>query len=154
MFFNHGFHFFVSIDESIISYDLLQKCLNYIADSGYGRDATTGKGAICSIKLEDYAFPDIAGADAFINLSSAYVPKENELTDGYYSVHVKRGKLGGDYVLTNSPWKKPVMMIQAGSVFKGDPNKTYGALIGNVHYELPEVVQYGYAYPLGVKADV
>lgn len=153
-FYNHGFHMFVSLDENVMSLDRFKSCFAYIEHSGFGRDASIGKGAIRDVDIQDVTFPDVPEANAFYNLSSAYVPHAGELGKGWYSTHVKRGKLGAGLVLTNSPWKKPVMMIKAGSVLAGNHEKHYGGLVHGVHYELPDVVQYGYAYVMGVKMNV
>lgn len=147
------FYFLASLDESIFSVERFEKCLRYIEGTGYGRDKSTGCGAISEMRLEEWSPPDIDGANAFLNLSSAYVPEARKLPAGYYQIHVKRGKLGEEYVLNNSPWKKPILMIRAGAVFEGDPEIPHGRLVRNVHNKLSGVVQYGYAYPLGVKFD-
>ncbi len=153
MFPSSGFHFFARVDEDVMGLNRLESCLRYIEHSGYGRDKSTGKGALKNLRIEDYSLPDAAAMSAFINLSSAYVPQPGELKGGCYAVHVKRGKLGGGYVLKHSPWKKPVLMLKAGAVLAGDPLATHGALVKGIHYELEDVVQYGYAYPLGVTVD-
>jgi len=150
---SHGIYFLAQIDDRVMTECRLRACLNYICGSGFGRDKSTGCGAMKDLVVEEWAPPSVAGANAFLNLSSAYVPAAGELPRGFYTTHVKRGKLGGHYVLQHSPWKRPVLMIRAGAVFEGDPTAVYGGLVANVHYELDQVVQYGYAYPLGVKLD-
>jgi len=149
----HDFYFLISIDEQIFSQDRLAACLDYIARTGYGRDKSSGCGAIRELKVEEWSLPHVSDANGFLNLSSAYVPTPGKLPRGFYQVHVKRGKIAEDYVLSYSPWKRPILMIRAGAVFEGDPNAPYGSLLKNVHYQLDQVVQYGYAYPLGVKID-
>lgn len=148
-----GYYFLARIDEKIMTQERLARLMEYIAESGYGRDVSTGKGSLKDIQLHDFSW-DVPNANAFLNLSSAYVPQKGELDKGFYSTHVKRGKLGSEYVLNHNPWKRPVLMLAAGSVLAGDPCKTYGGLVRKIHYELPEVVQYGYAFPLGVKTNV
>jgi len=153
---NHSFHFFVRLNDSLFTEGRLRSCLEYLEHSGFGRDSSTGKGAIQSWQIEDLDEKSVSGANAFINLSSAYVPRAGEIKDGqaWYSVDVKRGKVGGDYVLTYPAWKQPVLMLKAGSVIMGDPDSVHGCLVKNIHRQIPEVVQYGYAYPMGAKLDV
>ncbi len=145
-------HVLASIDESIVTEEKLKEWFEHIALSGYGRDASTGKGSLKNISIEPFNWPE-QEADSFLNLSSAYVPKAGELPVGTYSIHVKHGKLGGAFAVSYSPWKKPVLMIQAGSVFNASSEKQYGQLVRNIHYQLPNVVQYGYAFPLGVNCN-
>jgi len=151
---SHGLYLLARIDDRVMTSERLRACLEHICATGYGRDKSTGCGAIGDLAVEEWSPPQIEGANAFLNLSSAYVPRAGKLGRGYYGVHVKRGKLGEDYGLRHSPWKRPVLMIRAGSVFEGDPAADHGTLVPGVHYELVNVVQYGYAYPLGVKLDV
>lgn len=149
-----GFHFLIRIDESVISIDSVVEYMNYIAISGYGSDSSIGKGALKNVKVTDSEVQHIPNADWFINLSSAYVPKPGQLNEGFYTTHVKRGKVGADYVHeVKSVWKRPVLMIKAGAILKGNSAGLYGRLVKNVHYEKPEIVQYGYAYPLGVNVN-
>jgi len=152
---SHGFYLLVRLDESILSLGDFGACMEYIEHSGYGADRSTGKGAINNLHIEDWTLPECPGATHYINLSSAFVPTAGDVDpDGsYYAVHVKHGKLGGDYAAVGNVWKKPVLMLAAGSVFKGDPGAPHGQLVRGVHSELPGVVQYGYAFPMGVRLN-
>lgn len=150
-----GFYFLALLDESVLSLDRLRSCLDYIQHSGYGRDASTGKGALSEIKIEDWFLPECPGATHYMNLSSAFVPVAGDVDPqrSFYSVHVKHGKLGNEYAVSGNVWKKPILMLSAGSVFAGDPNAVHGRLVRDVHAEYPHVVQYGYAFPMGVTLD-
>ncbi|MDI6828563.1 MAG: hypothetical protein QME62_08785, partial [Armatimonadota bacterium] len=149
---NQEFYFIARIDEAIVTEDRLKSWMDYIAACGYGADASTGKGALKDLKIEPFEW-QVDQPNAFINLSSAYVPLPDKPLEGWYDIHLKRGKLGAHYAVSYSPWKKPILMLKAGSVFRSSPNDVYGQLIPDVHYTLPKVVQYGYAFPLGVKIN-
>ncbi len=149
----HEFYFLASVDENVFSKERLSACLRYLESVGYGRDKSCGCGAIRDIHFEEWFPLEVQAPNGFLNLSSAYVPAVGKMPLGFFRTHVKRGKLGEEYVLKYSPWKRPILMIRAGSVFKADPSVPHGTLLKNVHYQLPHVVQYGYAYPLGVKLD-
>lgn len=149
----NALYFLVRADPDVVPLHRLESVLDYIRHSGYGRDKSTGKGAMTDLRIDPHEQSPIEGANGFVNLSSAYVPVAGELGKAFYNTHVKRGKLGGSYVLEHSPWKRPVLMLRAGSVFLADPERPHGCLVKGVHYELPEVVQYGYAYPLAVRLD-
>ncbi|MDH7602474.1 MAG: hypothetical protein QHI38_10055 [Armatimonadota bacterium] len=149
----YDIYFLASIDEELFSADRLSACLDYLERVGYGRDKSCGCGAIKNTIVEEWSPQQTQNVNGFLNLSSAYVPEAQKLPPGFYQIHVKRGKLGEEYAISYSPWKRPVLMIRAGSVFRADPHVPHGMLVRNVHYQLPDVVQYGYAYPLGVELD-
>lgn len=139
--------------------DDLKQCLDYINVSGFGKDKSTGKGAVhCTITEGDLPAPanDI---DSFMTLSS-YVPMQNEHTQGNYKVFTKYGKLGGHYA--NSPvipgkpplpYKYPLIMFEAGSVFRTDnPREYYGRIIEKIHpADNPKIAHYGCAYPFFIR---
>jgi CRISPR-associated protein Csm4 len=143
-------HFITRIDDNIVTEDRLRSWMEFISINGYGRDATTGKGAIKAFKIEPVDSPISDEHGSFLNISSAYVPKAGELPPGSYAVHVKHGKLGSYFAVQHSPWKKPILMIKAGAVFHASPKRDYGQLLRHVHYTLTDVAHYGYAFPLGV----
>ncbi|OPZ87057.1 MAG: hypothetical protein BWY76_00659 [bacterium ADurb.Bin429] len=151
---DHDIAFFVTLDETQFSADRLRMCLKYLVDTGYGKDRSTGKGAITDSSLDTHALPVPDGANAFLSLSSAYAPCAGELSNqAWYQVHVKYGKLGGGLATTSNPFKKPVLMLRAGAVITGTPDRTYGGLIPHIHWERDEIVQYGYAYPLWMRLE-
>ncbi len=152
---NHDIAFLVTIDEDIFNYDRLTASMNYLKGNGYGKDRSTGKGAITEYKIEDYELSVPADANAFISLSSGYVPQSGEIGEiAWYQPYVKYGKLGGKMATADNPFKKPVMMLRAGAVIGGQSNKHYGTLIRDIHWEYPHIVQYGYAYPMWIKVEV
>lgn len=148
---NYNLYFYLKYDENKICLEDIKQGLKYIEITGYGKDASIGKG---QIEIIDYieTEEEPKTKNNFLNLSSAYVPNKGDIDEYcYYNVHLKKGKLGGDYVNKYSPFKRPVLMIKAGAIIKGQSNKVYGCLVRNIHYENPDIVQYGYAYPLGVE---
>lgn len=69
-------------------------------------------------------------------------------TDGFYKTLVKYGKLGGEFTFCGKPFKKPLMMITAGSSFKVKEyiKLFYGRMVEDIAPAKPEVVHYGYAF--------
>jgi CRISPR-associated protein Csm4 len=66
---------------------------------------------------------------------------------------VKYGKLGGEFTFCGNPFKKPLVMIKTGSVFKTEklPKEFYGRMIKEIAPAKPkEVVQYGYAFAVPI----
>lgn len=151
---DHDVAVFVSLDEARFSRERLTAGLDYLRANGYGKDRSTGKGAIDRYEIADHPFPIPPGANAFLSLSSAYAPRAGELAGtAWYQPYVKYGKLGGGFSTDANPFKKPVMMLRAGAVIAATPGGAYGGLIPAIHWERPEVVQYGYAYPLWMRLE-
>ncbi len=137
----------------------LSDCLAFISSDGYGRKKSTGKGNIkCTLDVGDSAVPP-ADANAFMTLSN-YVPKSNDPIEGYYKAFTKYGKLGGHFASSPitiegnpMPFKYPLVMFEAGSVFwEKEECKNYGRIVNKMHpVENPNIVHYGLAYPLFLK---
>lgn len=125
--------------------------------TGYGRKKSVGKGAFEIIgELESFdKFNDFDGANAFMSLSN-FVPAKNDPTDGFYKTLVKYGKLGGEYTFCGKPFKKPLMMLAAGSSFKAKKGikPFYGRMVEDIAPAKPEVVQYGYAFAVPLVINV
>lgn len=138
----------------------LRPLFDYVGEAGFGKRASTGKGCFVVRELrapEPYEqFPKVADANGFMTLSSAYMPAGNEIAgDAYYTLHVKRGKLGAG-MPTDSVGgflKYPVTMCRAGSIFATtEPTRRwYGRLVDDVHREHKEVRHYGFAFPVAGK---
>jgi CRISPR-associated protein Csm4 len=65
---------------------------------------------------------------------------------------VKYGKLGEEYALEEIAFKKPLLMLEAGSTFYDSPVKQfYGRMVRGVSPAYPQVVQYGFALPVPMR---
>ncbi len=140
--------FWFLIRTETLSKSEIENMLRFVAFSGFGADKSTGKGQIEITSIEEYSLPECPNANAFISLSN-FIPSRPEDLNGYYKPITKFGKLGGEWAAGGVPFKKPVVMLQAGAVIKDDTYssaKTYGKLQANIHRR-PEIVQYGYAFP-------
>lgn len=116
---------------------------------GYGKKKSIGKGSFqIAGELEPRnQFDDFIGSNGFVSLSN-FVPARTDPTEGFYKTLVKYGKLGGEYAFCGNPFKKPLLMLTAGSSFyvKTEIQPYYGRMIDNIALGKPEVVQYGYAF--------
>ncbi|MDI6814651.1 MAG: hypothetical protein QMC90_00995, partial [Dehalococcoidales bacterium] len=135
--------------------DKIHRWFRIIEGGGFGKRKSTGLGqfhASDDIIEADSELPQVANPNAFVLLSS-YVPKVNDPLQGYYHYIVKRGKLGGPWALGGRVWKKPLIMFAPGSIFHTDKElaEYYGGLVPEIHYENPRIVQYAYAFPLGIR---
>ncbi|MBI4687436.1 MAG: hypothetical protein HY756_06615 [Nitrospirae bacterium] len=125
--------------------------------TGYGKKKSVGKGAFDIIgQLEPFnRFDDFEGSNGFMSLSN-FVPAKNNPTDGFYKTLVKYGKLGGEFTFCGKPFKKPLMMLTAGSSFKvnGSIKPFYGRMVEGIAPTKTEVVQYGYAFAVPVVINI
>ncbi|MBI3583953.1 MAG: hypothetical protein HY096_08395 [Nitrospinae bacterium] len=123
---------------------------------GYGRKKSIGKGSFEIVgELEPFdKFDDFKGENGFISLSN-FVPAKTDPTEGYYKTFVKYGKLGGEFTFSGNPFKKPLMMLTAGSTFyaNGDLKPFYGRMVDGISPAKPEVVHYGYAFSVPICLD-
>ncbi len=146
----------------------LKKIFNYIEISGYGADKSMGKGQINVESVEEKDdLPHCDNPNAFVSLSS-FVPDENDPSDGWYTPILKYGKLGEHYAsapidkiisgtqnrIGKNPFKRPLLMFSSGSTFRIESSEEmmpyYGKLVENIHWD-NEIVQYGFAFPLGIR---
>ena len=120
----------------------LERIFGFIAREGFGKDKSTGKGHFSFTIEAGIDLPECERPNAFMTLSSfiptANDPTANDPTDGHYTLLHKYGKLGGGFASGASggqgnPFKKPLLMFAAGSIFR-DPeffaDKVYGSTAG------------------------
>ncbi len=143
------FWFLVKTDT--LNKNEIENLLEFISLSGFGADKSIGKGQIEITDIKNQTFPECPNANAFISLSN-FIPAKPEDLNGYYKPLTKYGKLGGEWATGRVPFKKPVVMLQAGAVIV-DANyaktKQYGRLQTDIHRQ-KEVVHYGYAFPFPI----
>jgi CRISPR-associated protein Csm4 len=122
------------------------RLFGYLAESGYGKRKSVGYG-----RIEEYSFEPFSGFDSpanpngFISLSN-FVPAHSDPVAGYWKILTKYGKMGEEYSLEDQAFKKPLVMLEAGSTFYANPVKEfYGCLVKNLNSNYPESVQYAFA---------
>lgn len=123
-----------------------------LSKAGYGRKKSIGKGYFSLSEVKDFEFSKIEDANGFVTISN-FCPAENDPTEGLYKIFVKYGKLGEEYTFCGNPFKRPLLMIKAGSVFKtiSLPKDFYGRMITEgISLAKPEVVHYAYAFPVPI----
>lgn len=148
---------YVSIYLKVISDEWKDKVICWLTElskSGYGRKKSIGKGQFSvSDDVTPHQFDEIRNANGFVTLSN-FCPAENDPTEGLYKTFVKYGKLGEEFTFCGNPFKKPLLMIKAGSVFKtdGKPKEYYGRMVDKIApAKESEVVHYGYAFAVSIK---
>lgn len=123
-----------------------------LSKTGYGRKKSIGKGQFSVEGISEFSFDAIKASNGFVTLSN-FCPAKNDPTKGLYKTFVKYGKLGEEFTFCGNPFKKPLLMIKTGSVFKtnGNPLEYYGRMVGKIAPAKSEVVQYAYAFAVPVK---
>ena len=132
----------------------LEEYLNYIIKDGFGKRKSTGKGFFESISFNknDKIFKTVKNPNGYIVLSN-YIPSESDFTEVIGAeIMTKRGKLSGEFSGDEKPFKKPIVLYQSGSLFKGENREYHGKMLQNVHFN-KEIVHYGYSFSLGVNLD-
>jgi len=107
---------------------------------GFGKDKTVGMGylKICKDKSFNPDMFNVSGANAAVTLSMTAFDKIMEYPS-YYRLMTKFGKLGGSYAFSSPtggktrPFKKPVMMMEPGSIFFTSEQLNNKPLLKNVH---------------------
>jgi len=149
------FDLYVVIDDSRLGLSEITDALAYIGLSGYGRDASAGLG-----KFELLGDGEVFKADAVANANS-YLTLGPCAPQGLgfcpvrstYQVVTRFGRHGDAAVQTGHPFKRPVLLAKAGSVFWPDTidisRQFIGQGIGGVNNPvstaMPETVHQGYA---------
>jgi CRISPR-associated protein Csm4 len=151
----------VSIYIKVVSEDWKDSVVDLfreLSKSGYGKKKSIGKGHfIINDNVDEYSFDEAGSANGFVTLSS-FCPKRTDPVHGAYKTFVKYGKLGDIFTFCGNPFKRPLVMIKTGSVFRtgGPPKEYYGRMIDNgIAPAKPEAVQYGYAFaiPISLNAE-
>jgi CRISPR-associated protein Csm4 len=130
--------------------DLIWTLLADLAVEGYGKRRAVGYGAIARWQREPFdGFAPFAEANAFLSLSR-FSPAADDPTDGMWRTAVKVGTVGGE---TASPFKRPLVLLTAGSWFRvpGGGREWYGRLVSGLSAAHPEAVQYALAFAVPVR---
>lgn len=123
-----------------------------LSKSGYGKKKSIGSGHFSVKEAKEFEFERIEKPDGFVSLSN-FCPGKDDPTEGFYKTFAKYGKLGEEFIFCGNPFKKPLVMIRAGSSFKtdGTPKEYYGRMVlEGIAPAKPEVVQYAYAFSLPI----
>jgi len=132
--------------------DEAERLFRFVAEQGYGKRKSVGYGAIKSMDFQPFdGFRPPADANGYISLSH-FVPAKDDPREGCWKVLVKYGKLGEEYAAGENPFKRPLVMLAPGSVFRteGKPKEFYGRLVPDISSK-DGVVQYAFAFPVPMK---
>ena len=148
---------YVAMDETRFSEDELQQAMTFIGLSGFGRDASAGLG-----KFEVHGTPEKLSSQpasrsrlALASVSLGGLPGiVTEKT--FYRIKTHFGRHGAELALSGAPFKKPVVLAQAGAVMTFVAPQTacfVGRGITGISSVTPETVHQGYC-PVLALADL
>lgn len=122
---------------------------------GYGRDATSGAGALDIVGLEAAPFREVPGANAVMLLGVA-MPGRRDPARGHFRWSVRAGRLGGGFAVGATPsgstvrQKRPAICLMAGTVLAGAVPPWVGSVRRGIH-EDPAIRAYGLAPVLPIR---
>lgn len=168
------------IDEKNFTDYKCEAVLKEVFEVGFGKKKSSGYGEFEVIgNLGNFeGFTESEDANGFVTLSN-YLPsvndglkmgskakeipasagmtdsrEDNETTSYYYDFKLKYGKLGEELALSENPFKKPIVLLLPGSVFRTDMKKDYYGRC-TTEGELSEVhkfvIQNGFVFTLDIK---
>lgn len=118
---------------SELDQDKIEQVLILMFELGIGADKSTGKG--CFELLEfvvEKELCSIEGANGYMALSN-FIPNSNDPIKGWYKTFVKYGKMDREYAAGQFPFKKPLIYIQAGALFRTEEIQPYyGTFMKNI----------------------
>lgn len=112
----------------------LSAVLELMFSLGIGADKSTGCGIFrletLTMEKELLAPPD--HVNGFVALSN-FVPAHTDPTNGFYQTLAKYPKLDREFAMSDMPFKKPVLFLKAGAMFRADsPKEWYGRCLTDV----------------------
>jgi len=130
----------------------LRQLLDYLTHVGYGKRKSAGYGQIASVDLEQFqGFDSPASANGFVTLSN-FVPAAHDPCQGNWAIMVKYGRLGEERAASGQVFKKPLLMLVAGSTFYDSQCRDYyGRLVRGLNPAHVDVAQYGLALPVPMR---
>jgi CRISPR-associated protein Csm4 len=129
--------------------DTARELFQYIAQTGYGKRKSVGYGQIESMSFQPFdGFRLPHKPNGFVTLSN-FVPARNDPIAGFWNLTVKYGKMGEEWASEDHAFKKPLLMLEAGSTFFDPaPRDYYGRLVKTLNPAYTEAVQYAFALPV------
>lgn len=120
---------------------VLMQVLNLMFEIGIGGKKSSGKGYfVVEGELENAGWlMQCENANAFVAISN-FIPAVSDPRSGFYKTFIKNGKLDREYAVSDTPFKKPLLFLESGSVFYTDsPKCFYGRCINHIAVQ-PNVI--------------
>jgi len=143
-------HLTVFIQAPEADRDQIERLLAFVGENGYGRDASTGRGAFEVALSEEKSLFGVQGTRA-MSLSHGVITEA--MRSPRYKLHVHFGKLGGTRVNDEAgAFKYPILMACPGATFVAGGDEPFGAMLGGpdqpLHRRLTDVLHHAFHLPL------
>lgn len=126
------FDLYCYVDDACFAEAELERILETMLLLGIGGKKSVGKGAFQLLDLSPVDFPAPKQANGFMALSD-FMPAATDPVIGRYRVFAKYPKVDREFSATEYPFKKPILMIEVGSVFlDGAPKLFYGRCLNGI----------------------
>jgi CRISPR/Cas system CSM-associated protein Csm4 (group 5 of RAMP superfamily) len=133
--------------------DRCRALLAALAETGFGKRRSVGYGALGPPEWsrEEELGTAPARAAGWVSLC-AFIPREEDSTDGAWRVRQKSPRFGDD--VPGSPAKTPLLFLETGAVFRDEPlRRVAGCVVERIAgHNPPEglegAVQYAFAFPI------
>ncbi|MDA8051009.1 MAG: hypothetical protein M0002_13570 [Rhodospirillales bacterium] len=123
------------------SADEVGKLFRAVGESGYGRDASTGRGTF-SLTIDPApeldSPPPAGGTPRMLSLSHGSISAN--MQDACYKLTAHFGKVGRSMLANvQRPWKLPILLARPGATFIPADDGPFGAWLTRVHQDRPEI---------------
>lgn len=125
-FYRKNIDIYAVYDEALIGVPEIEKIMNLIGKTGFGKDKSAGKGRFSVINITEEPRELISTFDEpniFISLSCGVQADDAALK--YGKVFTKFGKHGGSLASQGKHIKNPVIMLKSGSIFSFSQKKDF-----------------------------
>jgi CRISPR-associated protein Csm4 len=138
------------INPKLFSQAELEQSIKFVAQMGYGKNSTIGKGFFKVDGCEEIAL-ELLSKNLFMTLSPSVLEGQN-IQKSYYEPFTRFGKHGAE-LANKSPFKKPILLANSSAVvvFENAYEKPYIGKAIKGHSTHPETVHQGYAIIIPIK---
>lgn len=150
---------FVGLREDI-SIEQVAEALKRIGDTGFGKDASTGRGRFTVEGFEEMDLMQLGAEDtnACYTLSPS-VPAEDLISKAFFSPFTRFGRHGDILAKADNPFKNPVIMVDEGAVLipkdKGIFNRPYiGRAVSALSKAEPRAVTQGFSLYIPLRVEM
>lgn len=128
---------------------MAEKLFGYLKDTGYGKRKSVGYGQIEKMEITQFSgFASPPKSNGFVSLSN-FTPAAGDPVTGRWKTIIKYGRMGEAYAQEDHAFKKPLVMLAAGSTFYSDTQREfYGRMVHGLNPHYPQALHYAFALPV------
>lgn len=124
--------------RSTASPEHIEGLFGTVGETGYGRDATWGRGRFKVKAVEPFPDLDAHAGNRMLSLSHGVLTPN--MGDPRYRLHTHYGKLGPIMAATERRvWKQPVLLARPGCTFRPEGDGPFGRLLDGVHQDRNDI---------------